>query len=270
MTPFVRGYARGETPNPCIRCNGGFRFAELLAFRRARRRGAARDRPLRAHRRARRQAAARARGRPAQGSELHARAARPAPPAPHLVPARRPDEVRDACARRRAPASRSRSAPRARRRASSPATTTASFLERQGLRAHGGSDRRRGRRHARLARRVLAVHARPAPRPRRRGGDAALRAAHRFPHEHRRRRAEGGARAHARLGARPPLRRGRRVTAKLRYRSPAVGAEVEPTATGFRLALDEPAYGVARGQAAVLYDGDVVVGSGLVTSARAD
>src|SRR6059058_2992254 len=32
VTPFVRGYARGETPNPCIRCNGGFRFAELLAF----------------------------------------------------------------------------------------------------------------------------------------------------------------------------------------------------------------------------------------------
>src|SRR3954452_5482486 len=38
--PFVRGYARGETPNPCIRCNGGFRFAELLAF--ARRIGAER------------------------------------------------------------------------------------------------------------------------------------------------------------------------------------------------------------------------------------
>src|SRR6187549_2963322 len=30
--PFVRGYARGETPNPCISCNGSFRFAELLAF----------------------------------------------------------------------------------------------------------------------------------------------------------------------------------------------------------------------------------------------
>src|SRR5947207_10543760 len=40
VTPFVRGYARGETPNPCIRCNGGFRFAELLAF--ARRAGAER------------------------------------------------------------------------------------------------------------------------------------------------------------------------------------------------------------------------------------
>lgn len=60
------------------------------------------------------------------------------------------------------------------------------------------------------------------------------------------------------------------VEAKLRYRSPAVAASVDETATGFRLRLDEPAYGVARGQAAVLYDGDVVVGSGLVTSARAD
>src|SRR3954467_6318951 len=40
VTPFVHGYARGETPNPCIRCNGGFRFAELLAF--AKRIGAAR------------------------------------------------------------------------------------------------------------------------------------------------------------------------------------------------------------------------------------
>ena len=40
VDPFVRGYARGETPNPCIRCNGGFRFGALLAF--ARRIGAAR------------------------------------------------------------------------------------------------------------------------------------------------------------------------------------------------------------------------------------
>src|SRR5919205_4551129 len=38
--PFVRAFARGETPNPCTRCNGSFRFAELLAF--ARRAGAAR------------------------------------------------------------------------------------------------------------------------------------------------------------------------------------------------------------------------------------
>src|SRR2546425_3136852 len=38
VDPFVRGYARGETPNPCINCNGGFRFGRLLAF--ARRAGA--------------------------------------------------------------------------------------------------------------------------------------------------------------------------------------------------------------------------------------
>src|ERR671935_2478990 len=29
---FVAGYAQGETPNPCIRCNGAFRFEQLLAF----------------------------------------------------------------------------------------------------------------------------------------------------------------------------------------------------------------------------------------------
>ena len=40
VTPFVRGYARGETPNPCIRCNGSFRFDELIAV--SERAGAAR------------------------------------------------------------------------------------------------------------------------------------------------------------------------------------------------------------------------------------
>jgi tRNA-specific 2-thiouridylase len=54
--------------------------------------------------------------------------------------------------------------------------------------------------------------------------------------------------------------------AKLRYRSPATPARVEPTASGFRLHLDEPAYAVARGQTAVLYDGDVVVGAGTISS----
>ena len=59
-----------------------------------------------------------------------------------------------------------------------------------------------------------------------------------------------------------------RVEAKLRYRSPAVPARVEPTARGFRLVLDEPGYGVAAGQAAVLYDGDTVVGYGLITASH--
>jgi tRNA-specific 2-thiouridylase len=59
-----------------------------------------------------------------------------------------------------------------------------------------------------------------------------------------------------------------RVAAKLRYRSPAVGASVSQRTGGFTLELDEPAYGVARGQAAVLYEGDAVVGCGLISSAR--
>ena len=52
--------------------------------------------------------------------------------------------------------------------------------------------------------------------------------------------------------------------AKLRYRSPGVGAAVTELVHGFALELDEPAYGVAPGQAAVLYEDDAVVGAGLI------
>ena len=130
------------------------------------------DRPLRADRRARRPASARARGRPAQGPELHARAARPAPPASHLVPARRPGEVRDT---RGGGARRPRGRPARRepggvlpRRGRLPLVPGAA-----GLAPHGGSDRRRGR-AARSARTTGSGGSRPASaaasasRPRRR------------------------------------------------------------------------------------------------------
>ena len=55
-----------------------------------------------------------------------------------------------------------------------------------------------------------------------------------------------------------------RAEAKLRYRSPGVGSDVTPTDGGFRLRLDASAYGVATGQAAVLYERDVVVGAGTI------
>ena len=55
-----------------------------------------------------------------------------------------------------------------------------------------------------------------------------------------------------------------RVEVKLRYRSPGVAANVTATDGGFRLRLDAPAYGVASGQAAVLYDGDAIVGAGTI------
>ena len=32
VDPFVEGYAAGITPNPCMRCNGGFRFEQLVEF----------------------------------------------------------------------------------------------------------------------------------------------------------------------------------------------------------------------------------------------
>ena len=86
------------------------------------------------------------------------------------------------------------------------------------------------------ARRLLAVHARPAPRPRRLGSRAALRRRDGRAHEHRRRRPARVARAHPRRGEGPSaLLPVGRVTAKLRYRSPAVAATVERTASGFRL-----------------------------------
>ena len=84
---FVRGYARGETPNPCIRCNGSFRFDELLAF--ARRAGAARLATGHYARIVEREGGlllARA-ADAEQGPVVHARRPRPAPPVPALVPA---------------------------------------------------------------------------------------------------------------------------------------------------------------------------------------
>jgi tRNA-specific 2-thiouridylase len=57
-----------------------------------------------------------------------------------------------------------------------------------------------------------------------------------------------------------------RADAKLRYRSPAVPAQVETTDGGFELILEQPAEGVATGQYAVLYDDDVVVGAGEIVA----
>jgi tRNA-specific 2-thiouridylase len=61
-----------------------------------------------------------------------------------------------------------------------------------------------------------------------------------------------------------------RAEVKLRYRSPAIGTEVESTDNGFRLLLDEPAYGVAGGQAAVLYADGAVVGAGTILTDPAE
>ena len=61
-----------------------------------------------------------------------------------------------------------------------------------------------------------------------------------------------------------------RVEAKLRHRSPAVAATVLAARRGFELVLDEPFYGVAPGQTAVLYDDGAVVGSGVIVSSAVE
>ena len=55
--------------------------------------------------------------------------------------------------------------------------------------------------------------------------------------------------------------------AKLRYRSEPVAARVTSTASGFALELAESVEAAAPGQIAVLYDGDAVVGAGVIERA---
>ena len=56
-----------------------------------------------------------------------------------------------------------------------------------------------------------------------------------------------------------------RAQAKLRYRSPAVRSHVTVANGGFAIELEEPVHAVATGQIAVLYDRDAVVGAGVIT-----
>jgi tRNA-specific 2-thiouridylase len=265
VDPFVRGYARGETPNPCIRCNGSFRFTELLGF--ATRVGAARL----------------ATGHYARLVERDGQ----------LLLARALDTTKDQSymlARLDERALRRLTFPlgeqtKEHTRAEAAAAGLAvagradsqeacflggddyrAFLGRHGLapahgrlvdeagREVGGHDgfwqftpgQRRGLRVS-AAEPLYALETRSATNTVVVGPRASL--------------------ARTRVSARGRVNAGAtRVEAKLRYRSPAVAATVEATPRGFRLLLDEPAYGVARGQAAVLYLQDAIVGSGLITS----
>jgi tRNA-specific 2-thiouridylase len=268
VAPFVRGYARGQTPNPCTRCNGGFRFAELLAF--ARRAGA--ERLATGHY---------ARIVERDGSLFLARGADPGKDQSYMLASLDPKHlsriafplgVQDKEATR-AEAERAGLAA-ARRPESQEACFLAgddyrAFLGRHGLAPQKGAvvdeDGNELGRHDGYwrftpgQRRGLGL---AAPEPLYvLGTRPAANAVVVGPRESlARTRVEARGRLYARA---------ERVEAKLRYRSPAVTAHVAPTARGFRLELDAPAFGVAPGQTAVLYDGDAVVGCGTVTSARA-
>ena len=265
VTPFVSGYAAGATPNPCIRCNAGFRFGALLSF--ARRIGASRL----------------ATGHYArivehEGRLLLARAADETKDQSYMLAAIAPrllDRVWFPLGGQRKEETRAEAERAGLAAAHRPESQEAcflaggdyrAFLERHGLAAEpgpivDGEGARLGTHNG---------HWGFTPGQRRGLGVAAAEPLYALDTDARTNTVVVGPRAalaRSRVTARGRLHVPvEQVSAKLRYRSPAVPATVESTRDGFRLRLDEPAYGVARGQAAVLYDGDVVVGSGLVTA----
>jgi tRNA-specific 2-thiouridylase len=265
VAPFVRGYARGDTPNPCIRCNGGFRFAELLAF--AKRAGC--DRLATGHY---------ARIAEHRGRVLLHRATDARKDQSYMLARLDPrslgrvwfplggqdkEATRDEAVRAGLAAARR------------PESQEACFL--------AGDDYRRFLARHGLAPRAGAIvdvagkqlgehdgHWRFTPGQRKGLGVSAAKPLYVI---------EADADANTVVvGERDALARTRvdatgalyvdvdRVAAKLRYRSEPVAARVTKTPRGFSLELDEPAYGVARGQAAVLYDGDAVVGCGVISA----
>jgi tRNA-specific 2-thiouridylase len=268
VTPFVRGYARGETPNPCIRCNGGFRFAQLLAF--AKRAGAARLATGHYARLVER-----------DGRLLLAKAVDERKDQSYMLATLDPrflDRLWFPLGEQTKEQTRADAAAAGLAAAGRAESQEACFLAGDDYRAFLG-------RHGLAAERGPIVDTsgervgthdgywRFTPGQRRGLGVAAAEPLYAVATDARTNTVTVGPRAA--LATETVSARGRlfsdagSVSVKLRYRSPAVGARVEPTASGFRLRLDEPAYGVARGQAAVLYDDDVVVGSGVVTSVGA-
>ncbi|HEY3542615.1 MAG TPA: tRNA 2-thiouridine(34) synthase MnmA [Gaiellaceae bacterium] len=263
VTPFVRGYTRGETPNPCVRCNGGFRFAELLAF--ARRAGC--DRVATGHY---------ARIAEHRGRVLLHRGADPQKDQSYMLARLDPRKLggvwfplgeQDKQATR-AEAARAGLAV-ARRAESQEACFLAgddyrNFLARQGVTPRAGAIVDADGAHVG----THAGHWTFTPGQRKGIGVSAARPLYVIDtHAHTNTVVVGphDALARTHVAASGVLYVDvERVDAKLRYRSTPVPATVTRTPAGFSLELDEPAYGVARGQAAVLYEGDAVVGCGVI------
>jgi tRNA-specific 2-thiouridylase len=264
VAPFVRGYARGETPNPCIACNGSFRFAELLAF--ADRAGASRL----------------ATGHYARivdhrGRLLLARAVDDSKDQSYMLARVDPrflDRIWFPLGEQTKAATRAEAEHAGLAAAHRPESQEACFLAGDDYRTFLG-------RHGLAAElgpiidedgRELGTHNgfwRFTPGQRRGLGVSSTAPLYAVRTESQTNTVVVGPREA--LATQTVEVRGRlyvdvsRVEAKLRYRSAPLWASVESHESGFRLELDEPAYGVARGQAAVLYDGGVVVGVGLVS-----
>ena len=263
VDPFTRAYEAGETPNPCMRCNGAFRFDELVAF--AERAGA--DQLWTGHY---------ARMVERDGVRLVARGADERKDQSYMLAAVDPallERVRFPLGEQTKEETRAEAAAGGLAAARTAESQEAcflggddyrAFLERQGVRGEGGSivdeegvqvgthtghwrftpGQRRGL-NVNGGRALYVV-----------GTDAPTNAVTVGPRESL---ATSTVHAHGRLHL--PVDR---AEVKVRYRSEAIPASVSETADGFRVELDEPAYGVARGQFAVLYVDDAVVGAGAI------
>ena len=263
VAPFVRGYAEGETPNPCVRCNGSFRFDELLDF--ANRAGAARlatgHYARVVHHRGR---LLLARGADARKDQSYMLA--------HLDPTVL-DRIWFPLGGQTKEQTRAEAARAGLAVASRGESQEACFLGggdyRDFIRRHG-IDEGEGEVVDEAGRRLGSHDGfwRFTPGQRRGLGIAAGVPLYVIRTDPRRNAVVVGPReslAVETISARGRLYvRVNRAEVKWRYRSPAAPAVVEETEEGFRLALDRPAYGVASGQAAVLYEDDVVVGAGLL------
>jgi tRNA-specific 2-thiouridylase len=265
VEPFVTGYVRGETPNPCTRCNGTFRFDALLGFVE---RAGAEELWTGHYARVVERDGARLVGRGVDETKDQSYMLSTLDPAV-LTRVRFPlgEQTKDET---RAEAARAGLAAAGRRESQEACFLAGgdyrAFLERQGLARQDGEIRDEGGgvlgrhegywRFTRGQRRGLGIasgrrlHVLRTDRDTNTlvvGPESALAAT----------RVE----AHGRLYA--PAER---AAVKLRYRSAAVPARVQASNGGFGLELDEPAHAVAPGQVAALYDGDAVVGAGVVTA----
>jgi len=263
VEPFVRGYERGETPNPCIHCNGGFRFARLLAF--AQRAGA--DTLATGHY---------ARIVEHRGRLLLARGLDPVKDQSYMLARVDPAKLdrisfplgAQTKAETRAEAERAGLAAAGRGESQEACFLAGddyrSFLERRGLAAQEGSI-------VDVEGQEIGRHSgywRFTPGQRKGLGVSAEQPLYAI-------RSDAGTNTVV-VGGREALARTAiaasghlyvpvdRAHAKLRYRSEAVPARIHLYEGGFRLELDQPVYGVAPGQAAVLYEDDVVVGAGVI------
>lgn len=264
VEPFAAGYEAGETPNPCTRCNGAFRFDELLGF--AARAGA--ETLWTGHY---------ARVVERDGRLLVGRAVDSEKDQSYMLAMVDPgvlERVRFPLGDQSKGETRAEAAAAGLSAATRPESQEAcflagddyrSFLERQGLRsAEGPVVDREGR--------ELGRHDgywRFTPGQRRGLGIAGTRPLYVIQTDRATNTVVVGARealaatkVEARGGLYLPVSR---AEAKLRYRSTPVPARVAPSNVGFSLELEEPVYGVATGQAAVLYDEGAVVGAGVVT-----